>query len=171
MGAAPPRSSHTDEELRDLRRNYETWDTRVYSGLVLDSKSIRLVEILPGTSDDLHVELFTQPLNKIKNTYEALSYVWKPIEPVRTLKVNGIDVQVNPNAFDALLTLRLPDARRRIWVDAICIRQADRRELSTEVLKMGEIYRLAKTVIVFLGILPPPPSSSSIGDFFKFLKE
>ena len=149
--------------------NYETWDKKVYSGIHLDQTLIRLVEILPGSSDELHVELFMKPLGEIKNAYEALSYVWGPPTPAKMIQVNGVSVQVNPNLFDAILALRLPKDRRTIWIDAICINQTDTRERSIEVRKMGDIYRLAKAVVIFLGAPSHMPSSSSIGHLFKFL--
>ncbi|KAM6523092.1 hypothetical protein FSOLCH5_003711 [Fusarium solani] len=156
------------EQLRTMLKNYGTWDSEVYSGLHLDPSSIRLAEILPGSSDEIHVKLSKKTLDEIKNAYEALSYVWGLPTPAKMIQVNGVSVQVNPNLFDALLALRLPDTRRGIWIDAICVNQTDTTERSVEVQKMGEIYRLAKNVVVFLGS-PPSPSSSSITDLFKFL--
>ncbi|KAL2073742.1 hypothetical protein VTL71DRAFT_11068 [Oculimacula yallundae] len=41
--------------------------------------------------------------------------------------------------------------RMPLWIDAICIDQADLEEKSTQVLLMGEIYSKAAAVIVWLG--------------------
>ncbi|KAH7115363.1 heterokaryon incompatibility protein-domain-containing protein [Dactylonectria estremocensis] len=150
-----------DVKLRDLGQQGLLWPH-------LDPSSIRLAEILPGSSDEIHVELSKKTLDEIKNEYEALSYVWGLPTPANVIQVNGVSVQVNPNLIDALLALRLPDTRRGIWIDAICVNQTDTTERSIELQTMGEIYRLAKTVVVFLGS-PPSPSSSSITDLFKFL--
>lgn len=38
-----------------------------------------------------------------------------------------------------------------MWIDAICINQADLRERNMHVIKMGDIYRKADRVIVWLG--------------------
>ncbi|KAF2096238.1 HET-domain-containing protein [Rhizodiscina lignyota] len=167
--ASSPLPASIERELEDTISNYKTWDSKVYADLRLDLRSIRLVEILPGSSDEIHVELIRKPLDEIKNAYEALSYVWGPPNPARMIQVNGINAPVNPNLFDALFALRLSDAKRRIWIDAICVNQVNTRERSIEVRKMGEIYRLAKTVVVFLGAPPPPPASNPVSDLFKFL--
>ena len=41
--------------------------------------------------------------------------------------------------------------RRYIWIDAICINQADLEERSQQVKLMGVVYRMAKRVLVWLG--------------------
>jgi hypothetical protein len=38
-----------------------------------------------------------------------------------------------------------------LWVDAICINQADDTEKSLQVSLMGQIYRIAEDVAIFLG--------------------
>jgi len=88
----PPLLPATEKELRTMLSNYETWDSKVYSGLRLDPGSIRLAEILPGSSDEIHVELSKKPLDEIKNAYEALSYVWGAPTPARMIQVNGVSV-------------------------------------------------------------------------------
>lgn len=113
LPAPPPLPPPIEEELRTMLSNYKTWDSKVYFGLRLDPRSIRLVEILPGSSDEIHVELSKKPLDEIKNAYEALSYVWGPPTPARMIQVNGVSVQVNPNLLDALLALRLPRCQTR----------------------------------------------------------
>lgn len=150
---------------------FQTWDKRLYANLPrINSKSIRVVEILPGNSEKISVNLTQKTLEEITNNYEALSYVWGAPTPERKITVNNIEVPIQPNLFDALKSLRLTDAKRIIWIDALCINQTSMRELSIEVRKMGEIYRQAKTVAVFLGAPSPSTSASSIGILLKFLR-
>jgi hypothetical protein len=62
------------EELKTKLGNYLTWDKKLYANLRLDSESIRLVEIRPGSSPQIEVDLIKRPLHEVKNAYEALSY-------------------------------------------------------------------------------------------------
>ncbi|KAF9767964.1 hypothetical protein IL306_014796, partial [Fusarium sp. DS 682] len=158
-----------------MLRNYNTWNQQIYPELPLDQKSIRLVEILPGTSNDIDLNIIKVSLDEIQNAYEALSYVWGLPDPAKTVRLNslnvtGLNVKVNPNLFDALLSLRQADAKRRIWIDAICINQKDLRERSIEVGKMGEIYSQAKAVVVFLGSSGSAARCSPVNDVFSFLR-
>lgn len=160
---APPPPAEAELKI------FQTWDKRLYANLPrLNSKSIRVVEILPGNSEKISVKLTQKTLEEINNNYEALSYVWGAPTPERKITVNNIEVPIQPNLFDALKSLRLTDAKRMIWIDALCINQTSMRERSIEVRKMGEIYRQAKTVAVFLGA--PSTPASSIGELLKFLR-
>ncbi|KAG8166194.1 hypothetical protein KVR01_004746 [Diaporthe batatas] len=47
--------------------------------------------------------------------------------------------------------LRLQDAARTLWIDAICIDQQNVAERSEQVGKMGQIYSSATRVLVWLG--------------------
>ena len=69
---------------------------------------------------------------------------------------------VTLNLFKALQHLRLDTAPRVLWVDAICIDQDNIPERDAQVQLMGNIYRTAGRVIVWLGpeadnsaMLPP----------------
>jgi hypothetical protein len=156
------------EELQTILSNYLTWDKKLYADLRLDPESIRLVEIRPG-SGQIEVDLIKKSLDEARNAYEALSYTWGSPTPKETIMVNGVKVQINEWLFGALSSLRLPNAKRCLWVDAICINQADIAERSIEVQKMGDIYRLAKTVVVFHGWpSTTTPAGSLLTALFKF---
>ncbi|KAM7217151.1 Heterokaryon incompatibility protein (HET) domain containing protein [Rhypophila decipiens] len=71
---------------------------------------------------------------KHRPKYEALSYAW------------GIDTTVSPIIVDTLQHLRTSRTARTLWIDAICINQADRVEKTTQITKMGSIYSLAYRV-------------------------
>lgn len=106
---------------------------------------------------------------KIK--YEALSYTWyidrdmgSPIKGrMRTIICNGQRLKIHQNLYNALLQLRKMNRGHRIWIDAICIDQADgknmsdeetkerREEKSAQVRMMKAIFGSATTVIVWLG--------------------
>lgn len=158
-----------EPEVDAVLVNYRTWDRELYSKLCLNRFSIRLVGILPGSpGDDVSICMNVHPLNEVAMQYEALSYVWGNPEPAKNIFVNKVEVPVNPNLYDALISLRQRDSTTRIWIDAICLNQMSFAEKSKEVQKMGQIYSLAKTVNVFLGA-PSPSNSTFINSFLKFL--
>ena len=66
--------------------------------------------------------------------------------------VNGREVDITKNLGEALTSLRLSDRARILWVDAICINQMDQAEKSVLVGGMGNVYRHADTVVIFLGL-------------------
>lgn len=67
----------------------------------------------------------------------------------------AIDTQhflyVRNSLLIALKYLRLSDAPKTIWVDAICIDQQNITEKGREVARMGQIYNNAMQVLVWLG--------------------
>ncbi|KAI9146972.1 Heterokaryon incompatibility protein [Paramyrothecium foliicola] len=60
-------------------------------------------------------------------------------------------MEVQQNALDVLIDLRLHDQLRIIWIDAICINQANGHERSAQVEIMNLIYSQAGEVVIWLG--------------------
>lgn len=125
----------------------------IYSTVQLhDPQSqIRLVKLLTGSPDDpIRIELFVvDSLNS--EPYEALSYAWGSRDTDVRISVNGRPFSIAANLVQALNSLRLVDDTRVMWIDALCINQADDTEKSFQVSLMGQIYRNAEEVVVFLG--------------------
>jgi Heterokaryon incompatibility protein (HET) len=67
------------------------------------------------------------------------------------IKVDSQDFMITRNLYAALKGLRHPSTRRTLWIDAICINQADDRERNEQVKQMKDIYESAIGVIVWLG--------------------
>ena len=167
--ALPSEEKPPEPEVEAVQVNYRKWDRELYSSLKLDRQSIRLSEILPGSPDDaVKVSMKVHALEEIAMQYEALSYVWGNPKPAKEISVNDVKVEVNPNLYDALVSLRQQDSARRVWIDAICVNQNSFAEKSREVQKMGQIYSQAKTVNVFLGT-PASSDSPSVDKLFAFL--
>jgi hypothetical protein len=114
---------------------------------------IRVVILKPGTkSAPIECELEHVPTSKeSKPSYKALSYTWGSPEIRKTIRLQGITVQVRENLWQALYHIRSPYTSLRLWVDTICINQDDIPERNEQVSRMGTIYSLATEVIVWLG--------------------
>ncbi|KAI0839984.1 HET-domain-containing protein [Hypoxylon sp. FL0890] len=109
--------------------------------------------------------------------YEALSYTWGTSESPGTAVVESSETDtgsgtnshtqrlpINRNLEEAIRHLRYEDECRVMWIDAICINQADVEERNEQVPRIGLIYSLARRVVAWLG-----PSSSSSGLAFSTL--
>jgi hypothetical protein len=88
--------------------------------------------------------------------FEALSYEWgDPDKPRHEIIVDGQPFEVRENLFYALKCLRPVPLRdnhnpRILWIDAICINQDDVAERNHQVGIMGDIYRRADKVLVWI---------------------
>lgn len=91
-------------------------------------------------------------LDSAKGThlYEALSYVWGSEEKHHSVSTDKGDLLVTTNLYMALKRLRDHSLDRIIWVDAICIDQANAEERNRQVQSMAEIYAKASRVVVWL---------------------
>ncbi|RGP78787.1 hypothetical protein FLONG3_2985 [Fusarium longipes] len=96
--------------------------------------------------------------NSSEITYNALSYTWGSAHPSNaeaesdtSILLNGKTVEVQPNLYGALVELQAACSDTPIWIDALCINQADPNERSSQVSVMNQIYGKANRVIVWLG--------------------
>jgi hypothetical protein len=126
---------------------------------------IRLVRLLQGSSDEpikcgiIHVELGSM-------SYETLSYEWGvPNYDDTTIAIEGQPVQVRKNLWEGLQQIRLSDKDRIIWIDALCIDQQNIKERNHQVQLMGQIYRGADQLVVWLG--HPDSKGAMALDIFK----
>lgn len=131
-----------------------------------DVHSIRLMCFHGPSEESISCSLNVHKLQGCP-AYNALSYTWGPaIQPAdarsaanesderRGIICDGRLLQVPKNLYEALpqLRKRLCDSRCiYLWIDAICIDQGNPEERSTQVDIMGDIYRHADTVYVWLG--------------------
>lgn len=114
--------------------------------------AIRCVKLEPGLdSEPLRCELVSSHLGTMRGKYEALSYTWGDLASKTTISLNGRPVQVTENLACSLRHLRMPQAGRLLWIDALCINQADGSEVNTYVQRMWAIYQNSHNVVVFLG--------------------
>jgi hypothetical protein len=134
--------------LRNLDEKHPPYFHR-YRPLLDDH--IRIITIRPGKIDDaLDILLEDVPIDN-PGPYSALSYAWGDEADQTRIQVNGNPFEITLNLNRALLRLRSPTEPIRVWVDAICINQQENVERNHQVKQMGEIYRRAELVTVWLG--------------------
>lgn len=138
-------------------------------GLPLPCGWIRLLKpVRDGGSDescsglDLKFELVTMKLPECPSRlYTAVSYAWGNGKALRTITVDGRQVPVRGNLWSCLYHLtqywkqEKPSPMWRqwdhIWVDALCINQADDREKEAQIRQMDKIFARATEVSAWLG--------------------
>ncbi|PIA93306.1 Heterokaryon incompatibility protein 6, OR allele [Cercospora beticola] len=143
-----------------------------YKPLAQDNSNIRVLIVNPGKFDDeIQIQLMTVPFNgpKRKLPYEALSYTWGSPEDPQVVQVKLKDafqlITVTRNCLEAIRYLRRNDKPRMVWIDAICINQADLDERARQVAIMRDIYARALRVVVWIG-----PASSDSGLAFRWIE-
>jgi hypothetical protein len=88
-------------------------------------------------------------------SYEAVSYAWgteeatEPINVEENLSSRKI-LFVRRNVANMLQHLR-SDAKRLLWIDALCINQSDVSAKETQVQLMGDTYSQAQRVLIWIG--------------------
>ena len=137
--------------------------------------SIRLLHLLPATDGEakLECQLIETHIPESQSSraqgsthvqYQALSYTWGEPEFPRSLHVlrgpgdGGAEhaslagvVNITENLHSALHNLRKPDKTLVLWVDAVCIDQANISERNHQVGNIPQTYAAAASVLVWLG--------------------
>ncbi len=124
-----------------------------------DRHQIRLLILHPGEQDEpIHCTLKTSFISE-PGPYEALSYVWGNASPTSPIYIGPLRTKFDTttNLACELSHLRYHDRNRVLWVDALCINQADDNEKNHQVRMMRKIFEGAKCVLAWLG--PEVPGS------------
>jgi len=98
-----------------------------------------------ATYELLDVDLFDPP------AYFALSYAWGGQKPSETILCGGRNLKITKNVHSFLSQLSSMNEHLWIWIDSLCINQADDAEKNVQVPLMRDIYSGAAKVIVWLG--------------------
>jgi hypothetical protein len=127
-----------------------------YSSLLPEADSIRLLRIMPHRDKKAPIHCYLvdyslQGSSEGTHLYEALSYVWGNLKETMPIDLGECRISVTKSLHAALLQLRDHSFERIIWVDAICINQADNEEKGHQIQSMAKIYSKATRVIVWLG--------------------
>lgn len=127
----------------------------LYEALAVDTSKheIRLVYLQPGFySGTVQCELARANIDQLpRPKYEALSYEWGSSAFDRPIMLGGRSVLVRENLYWALQHLRYEKTVRVVWIDALCIDQKNVVERNHQVTWMGEIYKRAVRVVIWLG--------------------
>jgi hypothetical protein len=143
----------------------------LYSELpTLKDCHIRLIRVHPMSelNGSVRCSISTHDLRGADTPeFLALSYTWGPphynIQELRKLPsaasfqvdCNGRSINVSDNLYDFLHHCAVQESQYfhgYIWVDALSINQLDFPERSRQVQLMGEIYKTASQIIVWLGL-------------------
>jgi hypothetical protein len=120
---------------------------------------IRILSLLPAPFDvnqpaPIECEIDVAPLSNLPD-YEALSYVWGVDKASVPITVAGQDIMISRTLNTALVRLRLPDRKRLLWVDQLCIDQSNDGEKTQQVQHMSNVYSECSQCVVWLGEVNP----------------
>ena len=140
-----------------------------YEPLDTQRNEIRLLAIKPSLRSRSPIRfslrvisLEESPLPK----YVALSYCWGHGQADHPVYCDGSAILVTSELLDALRSLRKL-TRRYLWIDQICINQADLEERNSQVQLMRRIY--AGAVKTFLHLGPSNDFHPYLVNFVKFV--
>ncbi|KAF5674635.1 heterokaryon incompatibility 6 OR allele [Fusarium circinatum] len=128
-------------------------------GLRTASTEIRLLDLYPshGLVDDRLIgRLYTTSIES-PSPYIALSYVWGLGDKTQSIQISNLNddeetfIPITESLETALRHFRKQDEVITLWIDQICINQADNKEKGQQVAMMGSIYSSATQVLVWLG--------------------
>lgn len=129
--------------------------------------------LVPDTSraNDGHSWTLQVAALRAELDYDTLSYTWGSQNESFSITCNGLQLRVHRNLYDALPFL----ARRNrtgnvttqpIWIDAVCINQADDEEKYTQINMMHRIYKGARKVWAWFGV---PTEQAKMSHFLSLL--
>ncbi|KAI1742810.1 heterokaryon incompatibility protein-domain-containing protein [Xylaria scruposa] len=147
-----------------------TYNARPYGYRILDQSNsgirllkIRSIDTVYGIQSLklVNAHLISCPLASAP-PFTAVSYRWTS-DHYMPIMVDRRRMKVSHSVYQLLITLQSEanDAQqdRYLWIDSICINQADTKEKSWQVELMKGIYRSATHVIGWLGPDAPPVST------------
>lgn len=149
-----------DESTRDFRQTKHqdgTTDSYYqYEPLITGFNTFLFAHLLLGADDHrICVELMIWTIHPDTSPedcrWEALSWLWGQYGDFRQILVNGQEFKIARNLFVALGHLRRKEKSRVLWVDALCINQADLVERSSQILHLAFLFHRAQWVIAWLG--------------------
>jgi hypothetical protein len=134
----------------------------VYEPLDPTIDSIRVIEMHPG-APGTPIRCTMRNVRISNTAYTCLSYTWLPCYPQHQIEVNNRSLSIGENLYqflsayrdiqDSELNLQPKRERRTLWIDAISIHEMDTNEKNHQVQQMGDIYKSATRVLVWLGVL------------------
>lgn len=125
-----------------------------YQPLRHDGMHIRLLTLQKGASPkNLQYNLQHAELNHCPR-YSAVSYSWGAPVPATALKkifIHSKAVWVRPTLYKFLKNVAIQCPSMNMWIDCLCIDQRNTSERNHQISIMGDIYKTAQDVFVWLG--------------------
>jgi len=123
-----------------------------YAPLDHQKRSVRLIRVLATKSKEGRIQCEIRHAS-VSNSYICLSYVWGEQDCWHTVLLDSKPFKVRSNLFDFLARARQNNRLlgEWLWIDAMCIDQANVGERNHQVQQMGRIYTYAKEVISWFG--------------------
>lgn len=120
--------------------------------VALPKYHFRLLKLRPGSSeeDPIETELFVISLQSAVQ-FTNISFVWGQPDPRIAVLCNGHVVDVGPNLHLCLRELRRRQYTQLLWIDALCINQADIDEKMEQIRLVPQITLNAASTILWLG--------------------
>lgn len=125
-----------------------------YQSLQHDGKYIRLLMLQKGATPK-NLQYTMQHVELHRSTkYVAVSYSWGAPVPATALKrisIHGEAVLVRPTLYRFLKNMANQQPLMSMWIDCLSIDQTNVNERNHQISIMGDIYRTAEDVCVWLG--------------------
>jgi hypothetical protein len=123
-----------------------------YEDLATDKHQIRVLHVHAATTwhEEISCHLTLVSLGD-NPQFQALSYVWGDPKDTNLVQLDGHVFPVTRNLEAAIRRLRKSTEDRVIWIDQLCINQANLDEKSAQVAIMPQIYMACSEVILWLG--------------------
>lgn len=122
----------------------------LYEPLESTRAEFRVIRVLGFQHGLPRCELRTVTLQLNSIRWNALSYRWGDEDAKIFILVNERLFGVRPNLYMFLLQLAQNEEHEWIFVDALCISQSDLVERAQQVSLMGDIYKRAQKVIIWI---------------------
>ncbi|KAF7505954.1 hypothetical protein GJ744_012396 [Endocarpon pusillum] len=118
---------------------------------------IRILRLCPGDAASplpaTFEALTIKPFNSSESfAFEAISYAWERQPPIIDLLVDQKPVRISKIVHQILKNLRYTLRARRLWIDGVCVDQANKIEKQSQVALMTHVYRNAVSVIIWLNV-------------------
>lgn len=130
-----------------------------YKPITAKEHTFRLILLHPASQPKIEIDIIHASLDEDNLiAYEAISYVWGSQQMSTSVFVPEVQKYLKvTNSLELVLRdLRLPDTKRCLWIDGICINQHDQNDIEKieknhQVRLMGRIYNSAHRVLFHLG--------------------
>lgn len=97
-----------------------------------------------------YYEMVQVPLDSLPE-YTALSYAWGHPNKTWVLNISGASLAITASLAEAMRALPRIASSEYLWLDQVCINQADEKEKNRQVQIMGEIYSNSHKVSIWTG--------------------